>query len=288
MSLAKQAQKAGADYLFRAIVTDIISQPDAVKVKIDSQGQETIYKARVAIIATGFGSTLPRKLGLGEIKHFVLGAQAEVYINGVNEVEVYFDRSLAPGGFAWLVPTREGKGLAGLLTRHQPDSYLRNFLNTLSSHGKLISTEVVPRYGIIPLRPLPRTYADRILVVGEAAGQVKPTTGGGIYYGLLCADIAAEVLHQAFLTGDFSSSRLSAYQKQWRALLGRELQIGHWARWVYSRLSNRSIDHLFHIAAQNGIADFVTTKDFSFDWHSRLILQAARHLLPFPKPQKRL
>ena len=282
VSLARQAEASGAHYLFGARVSDILPQPDAAEVRIDGQHQETVLKAKAAIITTGFGSILPAKLGLGEIKQFVLGAQAQVEINGVDEVEVYFDQSLAPGGFAWLVPTVDGKGLAGLLTRNQADFHLKNLLNALSGQGKIASGRVEPSYDIIPLRPLPKTYADRVLVVGEAAGQVKPTTGGGIYYGLLCADIAAEVLHQAFLADDFSAAVLSAYEKKWRAKLNRELTIGYWARTLLARLSNNQIDHLFHLASKKGVPELIANgNSFSFDWHSRFLLQTAGSLMPF-------
>ena len=284
MSLAEQAQEAGANYLFGARAVDILPASDAVKVRVDGQRHETILEAEAAIIATGFGSALPKKLGLGEIKQLVIGAQAEVDINGVDEVEVYFDRNLAPGGFAWLVPTAHGKGLAGLLTQRQADSYLKNLLNTLSYQGKIASGEVTPRYGIIPLRPLPKTYADRVLVVGEAAGQVKPTTGGGIYYALLCADIAAEVLHQAFLGGNLSATILSAYQKKWRARLNRELTTGYWARVLLAKLSNNQIDYLFRVASKRGLPELIaSSKNFSFDWHSQLLPQIAYYLIPFLK-----
>jgi len=287
MSLARQAEEAGADYLLGARATDILSRLDAVEVRIDGQRRDTVLKAKAAVITTGFGSTLPRKLGLGEIRQFILGAQAEVDINGVDEVEVYFDQSLAPGGFAWLVPTADNKGLAGLLTRRQADFHLKNLLDTLSRQGKIASSEAPRWHRTIPLRPLPKTYADRVLVVGEAAGQVKPTTGGGIYYGLLCADIAAEVLHQAFLADNFSATFLSAYQKKWRARLNRELTIDYWARALFAKLSNNHVDYLFHLASKRGVPELVaTTTNFSFDWHSRLLLQMAWHLIPFLKASK--
>jgi digeranylgeranylglycerophospholipid reductase len=279
MSLAKQAQEAGADYLLGAKVADVVSQPAAVKVRVD--GQEAILKAKTAVIATGFGSPLPEKLGLGKIELFLLGAQAEVHLNGIDEIEVYFDQNLAPGSFAWLAPTKNGKGLAGLLTRDKADLCLKGFLDTLSSQGKITSGDVSPRYGTIPLGHLPKTYTDRILVVGEAAGQVKPATGGGIYYSLLCADIAADVLHRAFQSGNFSSIAFSDYQKRWRARLSPELTIGYWARHLYAKLSNDYINHLFDIAAKDGIGDLITSSDnFFFDWHGRLLLALTEHLLP--------
>lgn len=287
MSLAEQAQEAGADYLFGARATDILPGADAVEVRVNDRHKKTTLKAEAAIISSGFGSTLPAKLGLGEIKQFVLGAQAEVDINGVDEVEVYFDKSLAPGGFAWLVPTANGKGLAGLLTRNQADSRLKNLLDILSHQGKIASRDVPASYGTIPLRPLPKTYANRVLVVGEAAGQVKPTTGGGIYYGLLCANIATDVIHQAFRAGNFSAAALSDYEKKWRARLSRELTIGYWARNLLGKLGNNYIDYLFQLASKKGVPELIaTTKNSYFDWHSQFLLQIASRLIPIVKASK--
>ena len=280
--LAEMAQASGTRYLFGAKASDVSHQADAVEVRINGQPGERVIKAKAAVIATGFGSTLPARLGLGEIKNFILGAQAEVAINGIDEVEVYFDQKLTPGGFAWLVPTTDKRGLVGLLTRDQADSSLESLLRTLSSQGKIASDQTVPSYDIVPLKPLPRTYADRVLVVGEAAGQVKPTTGGGIYYGLLCADIAAEVLTKAFEAGDFSAEGLAVYEHKWRARLNRELTIGYWARNLLSGLSNSKIDRLFRLAGKNGLPELIADgNSFSFDWHSRLLLKTVGSLLPF-------
>jgi digeranylgeranylglycerophospholipid reductase len=280
--LAKQAEASGASYHFGAKASDILPKADGVEVRINGQSQERVLKAKAAVIATGFGSTLPARLGLGEIKQFVLGAQVQVATNGVDEVEVYFNQRLTPGGFAWLVPTAGGKGLVGLLTRSRADSSLENLLEVLSSQGKITSDQATPSYDIIPLKPLPRTYADRVLVVGEVAGQVKPTTGGGVYYGLLCADIAAGVLQRSFEADDFSADALSSYEHKWRAKLNRELVIGYWARTLLARLSNENIDRLFRLAGKKGLPELIADGNgFSFDWHGRLLLKMAGWLLPF-------
>jgi len=292
MNLAEQAQEAGADYLFGAKATDVLLTSDAVKVRIKRQRREATLKAKAAIIATGFGSALPRKLGLGEIKQFVIGAQAEVDINSVDEVEVYFDQNLAPGGFAWLVPTTDGKGLAGLFTRHQAELYIKSLLSTLSRQGKIASGEVARSYGVIPLRPLPKTYADRVLVVGEAAGQVKPTTGGGIYFGLLCAELATNTVHHALLAGDLSSRRFSHYQREWRAEIAADLRLGYLARKLYNKLSNKQIEEIFDLMISNRIPDELPQwEEFSFDWHGRLIYRLLRQqalLAPMVIPKLRM
>jgi len=280
MELADRAQKSGVCYLFGAHVTDIQVETERLRVLANCGEQKRLFEAETAVITTGFGSPLPGRLGLGEIKDFAIGAQAEVNMADPDEVEIYFDQRLAPGGFAWLVPTRDNRGLAGLLTHHQPELHLKNLLSTLKTQDKIISAEVIPGYGAIPLRPLPRTYADRILVAGEAAGQVKPTTGGGIYYGLICADIAADTLHQAFQDHDLSKPRLAPYQKKWQAKLGKELQVGYWAHRLYKKLDNRNIERLHDFINKNSIPQFIAElDDFSFDWHSELILKTLKHLV---------
>jgi digeranylgeranylglycerophospholipid reductase len=278
-ALAERAQASGVRYHFGTQAVDIQAATDFLYMAADCKEQKNFFKAQTVVIAAGFGSLLPKKLGLGEISDFVIGAQAEVNMYDSGEVKIYFDQRLAPGGFAWLVPTRDNRGLAGLLTHQQPELYLNKLLSSLKDQGKINSAEVIPRYGAIPLRPAPKTYTDRIVVVGKAAGQVKPTTGGGIYYGLLCADIAADTLHQAFQAHDFSESRLASYEKRWRARLGKELQIGYWTRRLYKKLNNRQIESLHNFVSNNSIPQFIAElDDLSFDWHSELIFKILKHL----------
>ncbi len=278
-SLKQRAQRHGASYLFSASVVAVTPETDCVSATVDYQGKQRTFTAQAIILACGSGSRLSGKLGFGKITNFAFGAQAEVESRGLDEVEVYFDQNLSPGFFGWLVPTTPDKGLAGLLVPNDPALYLRNFLYHLQVQGRIASTEAAMKFGTIPLSTLPRTYGDRIIAVGDTAGQVKPTTGGGIYYGLLCADIAAECLHQAFLTNDFSAARLSSYDKQWRAKLDRELQSGYRARWFYKRLGNRHIDKLISVAKDSGIPQLVAEwPDLSFDWHGPLISEIVKHL----------
>jgi digeranylgeranylglycerophospholipid reductase len=279
LALADLAKESGACYLFGTQVADIQAETERLQILANCGEQKGLLEAKTVVIATGFGSPLPGRLGLGDINDFIIGAQAEVNINGSNEIEICLDQKLAPGGFAWLVPTRDNRGLAGLLTRQRPEWHLEKLLLTLKSQGKITSTEVTPGYGSIPLQPLSKTYTDRTLVVGEAAGQVKPTTGGGIYYGLICADIAADALHQAFQAHDFSESRLASYHKKWRARLGKELQVGYWAHCLYNKLDNRQIEYLHDLIQKNSMPDFIAEiDDFLFDWHSELLLKTLKHL----------
>lgn len=278
-NLKQCAQSHGADYLFSAPIVAITLEPDCVSAIVGHQDEQRTFTARTIVLACGSSSRLPEKLGLGKITDSAVGAQAEVNVTDVDEVEVYFDQNLFPGFFGWLVPTSDNKGLAGLFVLKDAASCLKNFLHYLQVQDKISSTEADIKFDIIPLGTLPQTYAERIVVVGDAAGQVKPTTGGGIYYGLLCAHIAADCLHQAFLANDFSAARLSLYDKQWRARLSHELQAGYRARRLYKKLSNRRIDHLFQAVQNNGIPRLIAEwPDFSFDWHNQLISKVLKRL----------
>jgi len=277
--LARKAEREGAHYLLGNKVKDIAASDGSVKVKTESL--ET-YEAKAAVIATGFGSSLPQKVGLGRVCDLVGGAQAEVSIGGQSEIEVYFDQELAPEFFAWFVPTSPNRALVGLFSRRSPGGHLRALLGLLFRQGKIASPEAKIAYRGIPLTPLPKTYRDRVLVVGDAAGQVKPTTGGGVYYGLLCAEVAADTLDRALATGDFSESLFSGYERAWREMIGRELRIGYLARRLYGRLSNRQVDQLFHIVKSRGIHErLLRSAELSFEWHSDAILEGLKHLGPW-------
>ncbi len=272
MAMASRAQDKGAQYLSGSPARDIKVKDDRVVVEIARNGEGLELEARAAVIATGFGTRLVE--GLGKIGDFVIGAQAEVETKGVDEVEVYLGQEIAPGFFAWLVPTSPPMALVGLLSRRNPEFYLKKLLSSLQAQGKITSYQGSPSYRGIPLEPLARTYGKRLLVVGDAAGQVKPTTGGGIHYGLICADIAARNLSRALEKDNLSARSLANYEREWKRKLGRELKICYWGRKLYEHLNDQQIDRIFDIIKTNGIDDtLLKADDLSFDWHGKAILR---------------
>ncbi len=272
-AMARQAQDRGAEYVFDSPAGGVSIEKDKASVRVLRGGKPVDFEGRVVVVANGF-SRLTERLGLGRIGDFALGAQAVVETEGSVEIEVYFGRDIAPGFFAWLVPTTSGTARVGLLSHDGPGPYLRKLISSLQRRGKIVRVEAVVSYGAVPLRPLRRTYGERLIVVGDAAGQVKPTTGGGIYYGLLCADMAANTLHQALEAGDTSSRRLARYEKDWRRKLGEELKVDHWARRLFERLDDAQLDHAFQVAENRGIVEaLLKAPDLSFDWHSKAVLK---------------
>jgi hypothetical protein len=116
------------------------------------------------------------------------------------------------------------------------------------------------RHWVIPLSPIRRTYADRLVAVGDAAGQVKPTSGGGIYYGMLCAEVAAEVLAEGLRRDDLSARFLSRYERAWRGRIGAEIRAGRLFRRIFERMTGEEIDAVFRVLASDGILEEVAAE----------------------------
>lgn len=282
-AIAFKAQSRGARYFFSAPVVNIIPGQENIQAEALCLGARKTFTARAIVLANGFKPKLTQKLNMGKIKHFLAGAQAEIEVTKVHDFEIYFSQQLAPGAFAWLAPTSANKAYLGLLAISQARLHLQELLECLYHQGRTTSREVDISQKAVPVRTLSRTFGDRVLVIGDAAGQVKPTTGGGIYFGHLGARIAAGVLNEALASDDLTAGSLSRYQKQWKATMGKELSRGYWARWAYRKLSDHQIDTMFDAIASNGIAEsLLDSGDFSFDWHSKSILTVLRHSSTYP------
>ena len=278
--LAAQAEASGVHFRFSYPVTAVEINDSTAR--IYSSHSNSVIEAKSVIIASGYSSGLTEKLGLRRINYFTIGAQAEVATTGQHGIEIYLDQSLTPGSFSWFVPTCEKKAFVGLMTNKEPKVKLDALLSSLREQNKIDSTNTMYIGEAIPLHSIATSYTNRVLVIGEAAGHIKPITGGGIYFGLLGADIAIEVLHRALNNNDVSARCFSEYQRRWKKLFGREIDTCFWLRRLCSIMTNRQIDCLFKVFAGKRLQDFIAhSDDFSFDWHGRLLLKSLKLILPF-------
>jgi len=276
-SYAQQAQEAGATYLLGHTVHSVEPGRDHISAIVQNGAGPQEIKARSVVIAAGFGSRLTKSLGLGQVQDYAGGIQATVTTTGVDEIHVHLGKRFAPGFFGWLTPTTENRALLGLMARKQNNEHFAELLAHLQEKG--IVGEVVsgPSRWAIPLRPLKQAYRDRVLVIGDAAGQVKPTTGGGIYYSFLASRIAAEALHNALRRDDLTEDALSEYEREWKSVLGGELDSGYNARRIYELLGDRQIDFIIEALASNGFVEkLLQSESLGFDWHSGAIKEFLR------------
>ena len=274
--LADEAVRAGADLVTSTAVDDVRWTGDGVRLSL-SAGSAPLT-ARAAVVATGFGTPLARKLDIGSSGELLSGCQVVVEQEGVDEIEVFTGDALGAGGFGWLVPWRPGLGLAGLLTRKHTMHRLNEHLARLRAAGRI--GRVVERFRLraVPIGLPDRTVADGIVAVGDVAGQVKPTSGGGIYYALLSAEIAATTLAEALEAGDVTAAGLAPYEERWRAALGSEIRQGMRLRRLVEQLPESAIEQLHRLLGVPVLRRVLVSAAPSLDWHSSKLTRVLERL----------
>lgn len=268
--LARMAQATGAQLLVDTRVEAVSVASDGVKLQVRRGEDATFFKTRLCVLATGFGSGLLARAGFDGRLATVQSAQVELGMKNLPEAEIYLGCEVAPGGFAWAVPLGDGRARVGITASVQAPFYLQKLLQQPKLRERLIESQFRIQSCPIPIGTQTSCVRDRLVVVGEAAGQVKTTTNGGIYYGLLCAGLASGVIAEALRTDDLRRERLLMYDRRWRERLELELRLGLVLRDFFSRLSDHQIDILFDLTRIETILSLIR-KTALFDWHGSLI-----------------
>jgi len=274
-TLAARAQAAGADVRTATRATLVETGPAAVRAQV---GDEWV-SARLLILACGANYVFQRRVGLGLPRAYLHSAQREVPASTPGDVELHFGRDIAPNGFAWAVPVVRGASTfvrVGVMTSRDPVGCYSRMLARIADRWGIDDCEQPPRQKILPLGAIDRTYADRTLVIGDAAGMVKPTTGGGIHYSVWSAALAADVAVDALAADRLDAAALASYERQWRDRLGEEFAEQRSLRDLVTRLNDQEIDTLFDLARTDGIMPIVR-RTAQFNHHRHLIRALLRH-----------
>ncbi|AFD00392.1 geranylgeranyl reductase family [Methanocella conradii HZ254] len=258
--LAKAAASAGAEVLVDTAVRGVRKVPGGVVLDAVSEGKKTEIAAKVVIGADGVRSKVARSAGLGRIPHVCTGIQVEASYEPRDPefVEVFLGHRYAPGYFAWSVPTTGGCCRIGLNADNDAHVYLERLLKEHEIVSKKARSAVDLIMGGIPVGTLKRTVSDGVLIVGDAAGQVKPISYGGIYTGAKCAKIAGEVAAKAALEGDVSAQRLMEYERRWRGEIGMELTFGLKARQIFGKMSDGDLNEAIAALDDPDILEMIT------------------------------
>jgi geranylgeranyl reductase family protein len=257
----------------------------ALSLRIDGEGVTVgtaagDVRARVAILACGANYSLHRQVGLGMPRMFLHTAQVELPARHLGDVELHFGSEIAPKGFGWVVPVVRGAqhcARLGVMCESDGPRYFERLAARIGRRWGVDATSIRrPRQKILPLAPLSRTYGDRLLAIGDAAGLVKPTTGGGIYYSLVSAALAAGVVADALSRDDLSARRLAPYERGWRERLSAEFQAQLRLRHVAHRMNDADIEALFELARTDGVMPIVR-RTAAFNRHRQLILELLKH-----------
>jgi digeranylgeranylglycerophospholipid reductase len=269
LRLLEMAQQAGVEFVLESLVTGL----DNGSIIIERNGDTYQAEARVVIGADGPRSRVAAWAKLPPPAELLLGLQAMARYEAAEPdfIEVFFDQELAPGFFAWLVPAEEGIARIGLATHQMKGAsdFLKRFLEKLKVKPLKINA------GLIPLGVRAQTVASKVMVVGDAAAQAKPTSGGGLYTGICCAKIAGEVAAENALASS-KGDGLAIYEKRWRQMLDRELSLGMALRRLFKNLHNREINFIFEVMDNKALLDIVATYG-DIDYPSLIIKALLQH-----------
>ena len=282
--LAAEAERAGAHFELNSRVQSLIVQDGSVKgVTVERDGRQMQVSSKFVLDAEGVSSRLLRQAGLKALKPEGLVCAVEAEVEGVRDVqldavEVYLGGGYASGFYGWLIPRRDGTAKLGLATnKGNPRSCLNALMTKHPVATKqLVSAKIkqVSYHAITLGGPIPKTYGDGFLAVGDCASQVKPTTGGGVIFGLTCAKIAAETTAQAIQQGDTSAAALQAYQRRCRDILSFDFTVMLRLRRFLNTLSDEKLDEMLRVCGKLGV-DRALGGETEVDFQGKMLLKAA-------------
>ena len=221
-TLADAARDAGADIREQHTVVDLAERRDWVQLRVRGPDGVETHRGRMVVGCDGPNSRVRTAVGLPdpeELLHGVLGFTGEP--DHENFVDVHLT---VPRFFAWRIPRGDAGVEYGLATPPS-DDVSEQFEQFVSGYGVETDRRCS---GLIPIGPPEQTHTGRVFLLGDAAGQNKPFTGGGILYGMTAADIAADVVDPA------DPTTLETYEQAWRDELESDIALGHLVRAGYS------------------------------------------------------
>ena len=253
--IAHQAQKNGATIKVRTSFQEMTDRGVRTsegeiecKIFVDARGVSSlIHKDRTGILSS---------------------AQYEIYADWIKKgkVEVFFDQEKYPGFFAWVIPSDEGKGKVGVAGKGiNVVEAIEKFLETMGNYSTIRKI-----YAPIWIKgPIDKFIDGKIVIIGDAAGQAKPTTAGGIYSSGMGGLYAGQAISKFLESKDMLD--LEEYQKRWTEKFGKEFEKQLFARKILERLDNNTINKLFESVTPE-ITKEISEKD-DFDFHTGSIVK---------------
>ena len=273
--IAFQAQKMGAEIRVKCSMISI-SRKDQNKDSNHLSGHivkttEGELECDYFIDGRGIASLLKRSR-----EGILQSAQYEVYAPWIDRdtVEVQFDNQKYPGFFAWIIPTGSGKGKVGVAGRSiNAAKVLKSYMDNKAGKYTVVRRVYAPIWIMGPIESF--LNGPKAIVIGDAAGQTKPTTAGGIYSCGMGGILAGRAVVNAIENN--RDTLLGEYQKDWSSIFGAEFKKMKIVREILERLDNKALDELFSSISENEISRI--SAEGNFDIHSTAIYKilGAKH-----------
>jgi geranylgeranyl reductase family protein len=294
--MAKNAVKTGAELQIATKAAGFSRDNGKIVVNCQQKSESSEIRTKILVGADGMKGKVAKSFNLPGPRAFLLGFGGETtdVKMEADMVEIFSGSGVAPGFFSWVIPAGDGNARIGLCIRKTNDEiknahyYFKNLLKLdgVTRLGIREDKLVQLSSGAIPIGIPKKAVCDNVMLVGDAAAQAKPTSGGGIYTGLRCALHCGFTAVEALKEGDFSEKSLRRYDRAWRGELGSELKKGWLIHSAYSKLDDGKLENVYDIINKPGVIRIIEREgdlDFASSL-SRPLLKEAPALIKFAGP----
>ena len=241
-NLVKLAIQSGATFIDRKMVKDVKILEDRATIILEDGAE---IDSQIIVGADGIWSVIAKKTGLGQHGNMVGMCLYNEYPMSRKLLDKYFTkkrlgylhhRVQGINGFGWVIPKKEhlNIGIGEIRNLRKLSNKKTNLKEVFKKHindlkeDRFIPIDLEigrPKGAVVPACPLKKTYSDRIILCGDAAGLANPSTGAGIEYAMISGKIAAEVISEGLKTGNTNAKFLSKYESIWRKDFGKDINI---------------------------------------------------------------
>lgn len=265
-AVAKQAVDVGARISLNSKPEDVQITNSHVELFVNLDGERILLKSRLLIGADGAHSWTRRKFKMGRPKELMIGYQVEVtgYQTDDGVLEMYTGEDIAPGFFSWVIPTGFGTHRIGMWSKAElqdgksSEQMLHYLMKESKWSDRFSECSVVAQYcGPVPSGMVKKPYKDRVILLGDAAGMAKPTTGGGIGPGFEQIQEIIDPLVSAINNDSLSEKNLKKICKHWYKMKGDQDTARKLRNLLVSDLSDEELDNHFTEFSRPDVIDLI-------------------------------
>jgi len=282
---AFRTKKVGSSIQINQKITRIAFIEGSWHLSIKNKQRTFVHRAKILINGEGLHARLARSISLPVPNPNWHMPSYQCDFSHVSDLEsdcseLYFGRNYSPGFFGWVIPLKDESARVGVAigpwmkgkTRYLFNYFLRKHPELKARFRK---AHIDKSYGgIVPASgPISSTFNTNYMVIGDAAGQTKATTGGGVNIGGFCGRLAGKYAKQIVTTEISSKKGCKEYERQWKAHFEPDLSLMKFFRRTISHLPDKSLDDIFKIARDTDMGKGLETS--SIDLHGVGLLRYA-------------
>ena len=275
--LAELAAQSGVDILLNHKVDNLNLKTGEIRVSTNDKS----FKAEVIVGADGHSSVVSKKFN--PQSKSIMAAQYLLDMGGdvfdTDHLHLYANSQLSPG-FLWVIPISKSLARIGLFAKMDYNGLNQVLKDFIQSNNLYKNASILKKYqGFIPVYESKKDlFKDRTILLGDAASQVKPTTGGGLMIGFECAKMAAKTVSKALQTEDHTV--LQEYEEGYKKRFKGELRIQLEVQKIFESLTNEDLDQMF-LKLKEGNAEELISKYGDMDTQSTIIKEMIKNRLLF-------